>query len=282
MNNNRYYKSFILSISIYLMPILFLYVYQDSIILQSNEQKIININTINFFNNKTNDNKDQSRNFKQTQNVHKTNNKQTKNNNQTKNEANIVSQAQKNEDIKQKTVVPIKYEQNIDLFNETNHNKTSEQKTQLESKLSLNQNQLLKMQENPKPNENIAIIDKMQTIKHNNNNNSKDENLLKQKDFFPQDLSQIKNKFYSELLKKIDSNKFYPLFAKRTGIEGDVEIKFSISQNGTLLNIEVISGHTALKVSAKDAVIKSFPIEIPKQLSGTILNMSIILHYKLI
>ena len=68
--------------------------------------------------------------------------------------------------------------------------------------------------------------------------------------------------FYSELRALINKNKTYPNSARRRAIEGDIEMKFSVTSDGNVASIERVHGHTIFEASAKEAIEKSFPIRI--------------------
>ncbi|MCK9473768.1 energy transducer TonB [Sulfurimonas sp.] len=70
--------------------------------------------------------------------------------------------------------------------------------------------------------------------------------------------------FIANLIKRINSNKSYPRSARRRAIEGNIEVEFTITADGGVKNIQVISGHDIFKKSAIEAIKNSFPIDIEK------------------
>lgn len=71
-----------------------------------------------------------------------------------------------------------------------------------------------------------------------------------------------KELFITNLIKKINSNKFYPHTARRRGIEGSIEVGFNILIDGSVDNINMISGKKIFKKSAISAISKSFPVDV--------------------
>jgi len=91
-----------------------------------------------------------------------------------------------------------------------------------------------------------------------------------------------KREVYFHLLKQmIEKNKYYPPNAIRRGIEGDLKIKFIISNNGNLISIEKIEGNRVFHTSIKEAISNSFPLLPPKNIlvEDTVLNL--VISYKL-
>ena len=96
------------------------------------------------------------------------------------------------------------------------------------------------------------------------------------------DNTAIKQKFFSELKQKINSNKFYPQNAKRRGIEGIVEVKFEILSSGQIGTINIISGNQIFFQSTKEAIESSFPMAIPAQIKDNLGFVTVSLEYKLL
>jgi len=72
--------------------------------------------------------------------------------------------------------------------------------------------------------------------------------------------------FTKELVKKINENKSYPNMARRRGIQGVVNIRFQILENGEVKNIEIISGRSIFKKATIQAIKESFPIQVDPSL----------------
>lgn len=89
-----------------------------------------------------------------------------------------------------------------------------------------------------------------------------------------------KSRFLSKIRAKINRGKSYPRIAKRRGMQGVVNVRFTILKNGRVGNIK-LSGPKVFHNSARSAVKKAFPINVknaPLRLPTTV-NLS--LRYKL-
>lgn len=94
-------------------------------------------------------------------------------------------------------------------------------------------------------------------------------------------LQDKKNRFISELITKINTNKSYPRMARREGIEGNVKIKFCISSDGNVNSMQLISGEKIFEKSAFEAIKKSFPIKVDEALFHFPKEFTITLAYAL-
>jgi protein TonB len=74
------------------------------------------------------------------------------------------------------------------------------------------------------------------------------------------------NIFFTKLRNKINENKSYPRSARRRGIEGDVEVRFELLRDGSVDNIEFVSGKKVFKKSIIQAIEESFPVEVDESL----------------
>lgn len=72
--------------------------------------------------------------------------------------------------------------------------------------------------------------------------------------------------FLANLVKRINSNKFYPHTARRRAIQGEVEMKFSLLKSGHVKDIDIVSGKHIFKRSAIKAIEKSFPVDVDNTL----------------
>lgn len=72
--------------------------------------------------------------------------------------------------------------------------------------------------------------------------------------------------FLANLVKKINSNKFYPHTARRRAIQGEVEMKFCLLKSGHVKDIDLVSGKHIFKRSAIKAIEKSFPVDVDNTL----------------
>jgi len=99
-----------------------------------------------------------------------------------------------------------------------------------------------------------AEVPKQQVIANKKSNVTHDEIKAKQ------------NIFFTKLRNKINENKSYPRSARRRGIQGSVEVKFHLCNDGNVKNIEFLSGKNIFKKSVIEAIEKSFPIEVDETL----------------
>ena len=74
------------------------------------------------------------------------------------------------------------------------------------------------------------------------------------------------NLFVQELRDRINKNKSYPMTARRRGIEGSIEMQFYLLENGHVKDIRYISGKTLFENSAREAIQKSFPMDVDNKL----------------
>lgn len=75
-----------------------------------------------------------------------------------------------------------------------------------------------------------------------------------------------KELFIANLIKQINNNKSYPKPARRRSIEGKVDIEFTVLSDGSVQDINMISGKNIFKKSAIQAINKSFPIDVEESL----------------
>ena len=75
-------------------------------------------------------------------------------------------------------------------------------------------------------------------------------------------LQAKKNLFLTNLIQRINDNKSYPNMARRRCMEGDVEVKFIVMSDGTVEDIEIISGKRIFKKSTIQAISRSFPMKV--------------------
>ncbi len=95
------------------------------------------------------------------------------------------------------------------------------------------------------------------------------------------DINQIKNSFLTKLRKTINSNKFYPKAAQRRGIEGNVKVTFRILNNGCVEAIQIVSGKSVFSKAVTEAIQKSFPLKVPKELSDFPMVVNLQLNFSL-
>jgi periplasmic protein TonB len=96
------------------------------------------------------------------------------------------------------------------------------------------------------------------------------------------DLAAEKHSFYAQLRNAIQKNLRYPPAARRRGMEGEVAVRFTIFNDGSIRNISVQHGEEIFHNAAKAAVASSAGINIPKNLTDSLpLEMDLTLEFKL-
>jgi protein TonB len=111
----------------------------------------------------------------------------------------------------------------------------------------------------------------------------KNKSIIKEKTI-QTDTKQLKikqNQYYTQIKKTIDKNKSYPKVAVRRGIQGDVQIQFTISKTGELLSFKILDGKKVFFKSIQEAVKNSFPLTPPKDIFTSNLDLKLTLQYKL-
>lgn len=94
-------------------------------------------------------------------------------------------------------------------------------------------------------------------------------------------ITKERNIFLTTIKKRINENKAYPRVAKRRSIEGSTHIKFTIYKNGSI-KIHALHGNKIFYDKSKQALLESFPVEIPQKIISTFpLQLDIDLMYAL-
>lgn len=89
------------------------------------------------------------------------------------------------------------------------------------------------------------------------------------------------NIFFTKIRNKIEQNKSYPRSARRRGIEGIVEVKFNLCNDGNVKDIEFISGKNVFKQSIIEAIENSFPVVVDTSLFSFPKQFKISIKYTL-
>lgn len=88
-------------------------------------------------------------------------------------------------------------------------------------------------------------------------------------------LIKLKQKqYYTKIKQTIDKNKSYPRMAVKRGIEGDVKVKFTISEKGELISFNILDGKRIFKKSIVNAIKSTFPLTPPKGIFTSNLDLS--------
>ncbi|MDD4948011.1 energy transducer TonB [Sulfuricurvum sp.] len=96
------------------------------------------------------------------------------------------------------------------------------------------------------------------------------------------DLASEKRSFYALLRNAIQKNLRYPPAARRRGMEGEVAVRFTLLNDGSIRNISVQHGEDIFHSAAKAAVGSTAGIDIPKNLNDSLpMEMDLTLEFKL-
>lgn len=96
------------------------------------------------------------------------------------------------------------------------------------------------------------------------------------------DISAEKQSFLAYLRTTIQQNLHYPSAARRRGIEGEVNVRFTLENGGIIRNIAIFEGEKIFHEEAKRAIVSASGIKIPEVLSGTFpTDMQLTLAFKL-
>ena len=98
------------------------------------------------------------------------------------------------------------------------------------------------------------------------------------------DLKALLQEYGSKVKQAIRSHQQYPATAERLGHDGSVNLKFTISADGSLNSIQInsSSGYRELDQAAQQAVIDASPFPgLPMELGRNELSMSITIHFNL-
>ncbi|MDH5509594.1 MAG: TonB family protein [Nitrospinota bacterium] len=90
-----------------------------------------------------------------------------------------------------------------------------------------------------------------------------------------------REKYFTEIMNKIEGMKYYPLAARRRGIQDTVRIEFNVSADGTVEMLEVSGETRILNQAAKEAVIKSSPLPPPPGAHGSSMKVEIAMKFAL-
>ncbi|MBN2816204.1 MAG: energy transducer TonB [Campylobacterales bacterium] len=92
----------------------------------------------------------------------------------------------------------------------------------------------------------------------------------------------LKKSFTETLISKINANKSYPSTARRRAIEGDVKVRFEILADGSVDNIEITSGKSIFEKATREAIERSFPLEVQNTPYSFPETFSLTITYKLL
>jgi len=95
----------------------------------------------------------------------------------------------------------------------------------------------------------------------------------------------VKNNYMGLVLKKIHTNKYYPIYAKKRGLTGTVKLKFTLKKNGSIKgNIEKLksSGYDILDNAGIKAINDSAPFaSFPEEIKEHEINFTVDIDFVL-
>ena len=94
-------------------------------------------------------------------------------------------------------------------------------------------------------------------------------------------LEAKRNLFIEQMRQAIDKNKIYPNSARRRAIEGEVKMSFTLQADGSVRDVQMLLGKSIFEDSAKEAIAKSFPLHVEKELFSFPKEFQITLVYTL-
>ncbi len=96
------------------------------------------------------------------------------------------------------------------------------------------------------------------------------------------DLASEKRSFYAQLRNAIQNHLRYPYAARRAGKEGEIGVRFTLTDDGTIKGISVQRGEDIFHNAAKVAVASASGVKIPDALSDTLpAEIDLTLEFKL-
>lgn len=96
------------------------------------------------------------------------------------------------------------------------------------------------------------------------------------------DLSAEKRSFFASLRSSIQNHLRYPTAARRRGMEGEIGVRFTLNNDGTIGSISVQSGESIFHNAAKAAIASASGIDVPKNLTASLpMEIDLTLEFKL-
>lgn len=79
----------------------------------------------------------------------------------------------------------------------------------------------------------------------------------------PARVNRLREQYLGRLLAHIEAHKFYPVLARRRGMEGTIQVTFTLECGGGIRGVELTGGHGVLRKAAGEAVRKAQPLPKP-------------------
>ncbi len=96
------------------------------------------------------------------------------------------------------------------------------------------------------------------------------------------DLTAAKRSFFASLRTSIQSHLRYPTAARRRGMEGEIDVRFTLANDGTINTISVQRGEAIFHNAVKTAVSSASGIDVPKNLADSLpMEIELTLEFKL-
>lgn len=96
------------------------------------------------------------------------------------------------------------------------------------------------------------------------------------------DIAAEKRAFFASLRSTIQTHLRYPSAARRRGMEGEVGVRFSLTNNGTISAISIQHGEEIFHTAVKTAVASASGINVPKNLVESLpMDIELVLEFKL-
>jgi protein TonB len=94
-------------------------------------------------------------------------------------------------------------------------------------------------------------------------------------------LEQKRNEYLRRMMGHIEAHKFYPMAARRRGLEAKVTISFELLADGQIRNLHVAEGHRLLRSAAEEAMARALPLPRPPDVLVTPYAVSFFMAYQL-
>lgn len=96
------------------------------------------------------------------------------------------------------------------------------------------------------------------------------------------DIAAEKRHFLASLRSTIQNNLRYPPAARRRGMQGEVEVQFTLNESGSIGSINILNGENIFHNAVKTAVASASGVNIPKNLSDSLpMEINLILEFTL-
>ena len=96
------------------------------------------------------------------------------------------------------------------------------------------------------------------------------------------DLTAAKRSFFASLRTTIQNHLRYPSAARRRGMEGEIDVRFTLANDGTINTISIQRGESIFHNAVKTAVASASGIDVPKNLTDSLpMEIELTLEFKL-